>query len=62
MSMSYREKLEEISEVKRQLFDGGYINQWEYDFCRDVMKRDTLSDKQKDVIDRIYDKACKSPY
>ncbi len=51
---------QEICEVSDKV-----CNEWEIDFLDSIECRvlnDNLSDKQKAVLERIYDKVCRSPY
>jgi len=53
--------IEEILEVAEDI-----CTEWEYEFMESVeeqfKERGTLSDKQIDILEGIYEKACKSPY
>ena len=54
----YHTQVEEIAEV---IEDIG--NSWECDFIADMLDwTGDFTDKQKDVIDRLYKRACESPY
>ncbi len=56
--VTYLQKVEEIEEVISKIG-----NQWECEFIDDMTTWDgEHTDKQKAVIDRLYEKACKSPY
>ena len=60
MSISNQQKVEEIVEVLDALRDEGVISDWEYNFMESIKERESLSDKQIDVLDRIYEKVCAS--
>ena len=52
----YRQKVEEIAEVANEL-----CTEWEINFIESVQEwTGDFTDKQKAVIDRIYEKACAS--
>ena len=60
--LSNREKIEEIMEVADQV-----LSNWERDFCEDINRKseyilNSLTEKQQDVLDRIYKKVCNSPF
>ena len=60
--LSNREKIEEIMEVADQV-----LSNWERDFCEDISRKseyilNSLTEKQQDVLDRIYQKVCNSPF
>lgn len=61
MSIDYLEKVKEIIEINSEI-----CTEWECDFIENIyekiMKNYSLSDKQMMIIDRIYEKACKSNY
>ena len=56
-----KRKIEEINEVAEE-----FCTEWEYEFMQSVTTqfevRGSLSDRQKAIVDRIYDKACDSPF
>lgn len=58
------EKINEVLDVLELLNNEGCINDWEYRFMCDMRYRhpDDLSQKQLDVLDKIYLKACDSPF
>ena len=61
MPTSNPQKVEEIVEVLDKLHDEGIITDWEFEFMESIKTRGAgLSDKQIDVLDRIYEKVCKS--
>ena len=51
--------IEEILEVSDEI-----CNEWEIDFMENISNQDpyVLSDAQVRVVERIYKKACNSPY
>lgn len=53
--------IEEINEVAEEI-----CTEWEYEFMESISEqyeeRGSLSDKQEEVLERIYEKACNSPY
>lgn len=58
--ISYAQKVAEIDEVAEKI-----CNDWEQDFLESMMEYgpgDSYTDKQKAVIDKLYEKACQSPY
>jgi len=52
-------KIEEIMEIADEI-----LTEWERDFMESISQRDpdSLTEKQQNVLDKIYDKACRSPY
>lgn len=56
--IDYRQMVEEIAEVVELV-----CNEWECEFIENVLDWiGEYTDKQKEVIDRIYQRACESPY
>lgn len=56
----YERMYDEIMEVSDEI-----CSAWEIEFLESIegrVRRGLLTDKQKAVLERIYDKACKSPY
>jgi len=58
-TLSHKEKIEEIAEIINKMG-----NEWECKFIKDMQKRkhDPFSPKQQAQINRLYEKACQSPY
>jgi len=56
-----RTMLEEVNEVASEI-----CTQWEYDFMESITEqfedRGTLTEKQQLTLEKIYRKACESPY
>jgi hypothetical protein len=61
MSLTNRRKIDEIREVEDEI-----LNEWELAFIKAVDTADELgrdlSEKQQACLDRLYEKACRSPY
>ncbi len=59
--MTLNQMIEEIVEVQDDL-----CTAWEWEFISDMSdkaeRKETFSDKQEEVIRRIYRKACRSEY
>jgi len=53
--------IEEINDIAEKI-----CTEWEYDFMGSITEqfdsRGTLTDKQQEILERIYKKACESPY
>jgi len=53
-----------IDEIREVMFK--VCTQWECDFMESIAKQvergRVLSEKQKKIVDRIYEKVCESPY
>jgi hypothetical protein len=65
MSKTPAEKIEEVMEVLDKLYEEAYINEWEYSFMESVSDSigpPSLSPKQQEVLNEIYETACKSPF
>jgi len=56
-----RTMIEEINDIAEKI-----CTEWEYDFMGSITEqfdsRGTLTDKQQEILERIYKKACESPY
>jgi len=56
-----RTKIEEINEIAEKI-----CTEWEYEFMESITEqyeeRGSLTEKQEDILNRIYKKACESPY
>ena len=56
-----RTMIEEINEIASEI-----CTEWEYDFMESITEqfeeRGTLTEKQQEVLGRIYKKACDSPH
>lgn len=56
-----RTMIEEINEIAEKI-----CTEWEYEFMESIteqfQERGTLTDKQIGIVERIYEKACDSPY
>ncbi len=51
-------KLREIAEISEKI-----CTPWEQDFIESLLEWEgDFTDKQRDVLSRIYEKACRSPY
>ena len=61
MEISTKTKIEEVCEVADKI-----CNEWECGFIENIKKQfeksNSLSEKQTAILDRIYEKACKSQY
>ena len=55
--ISYEQKIEEIAEIADKI-----LNEWEINFIESVSDREFLTQPQKDIIDKLYQRACESPY
>ncbi len=56
--IGHRQKVEEIAEVSQQI-----CNRWESNFIQDMMDWEgEYTEGQQAVIDKLYDRACRSPY
>ena len=59
--MTSQQMYDEIMEISDRI-----CSEWEIDFLESIGPRlehtGQISDKQRDVLERIYDKACKSAY
>lgn len=54
----YKKKVEEIIEIAQQV-----CSEWEFNFIESVDEQEfDYTEKQKKIIDRIYERACESPY
>jgi hypothetical protein len=69
MSLTTCQKLEEIAEVADDLLGDGFLTEWEHEFVTSNVERveefggsATFSEKQEEIIDRIYAKVCEAPY
>jgi len=64
MALTFHQKVKEIVEVGDKLFEEGVISEWELNFISDVSDRGVPSPtaKQKDIVDRIYEKVCDSAF
>ena len=56
-----RTMIEEINDIADEI-----CSEWEYDFMGSITEqfeeRGSLSEKQEEILERIYKKACESPY
>lgn len=56
-----RTMIQEINDVTEEI-----CTEWEYEFMESITEqfetRGSLTEKQEDVLRRIYKKACESPY
>ena len=56
-----RTMIEEINEIIEKI-----CTEWEYDFMESITEqfdsRGILTEKQQEILERIYKKACESPY
>ena len=56
-----RTMIQEINDVAEEI-----CTEWEYEFMESITEqfetRGSLTEKQEDVLRRIYKKACESPY
>lgn len=60
IQVDLRRKVQETSDVMDKI-----CTDWECDFLNDMMKRQShlpYSDKQAAIINKLYEKACNSPY
>ena len=56
--MDHRQMLEEIAEIASEI-----LNEWEFEFIENMLDWDgEITDTQKKRIEKIYEKACRSPY
>jgi len=55
--LDHKDKVEEIAEVSSEI-----LNEWECDFIENMRNKRKFTDRQKIIIDQIYEKACESPY
>ena len=55
--LTYKEKIQEIAEIADKI-----LNEWEINFIESVSERDFLTQPQKDIINKLYQRACESPY
>jgi len=57
--VSITKKIEEIYEVREEV-----LTEWEIGFIENVRGRPeiSLSEKQIEIIKKLYEKVCKSPY
>ena len=56
-----RTMIEEINDISEKI-----CTEWEYDFMESITEqfdsRGTLTEKQQEILEKIYKKACESPY
>lgn len=58
MPKTYKEKVEEITEIVEKI-----CSEWEMEFLESMEEwKGEYTEKQKAVIDRLYQRACESPY
>jgi hypothetical protein len=61
MATTAKQQVDEIYEVLDRLRDEGHITDWEYEFIESLRERGgDYTEKQSDILDRIYDKVCDS--
>ncbi len=53
----YPKMVKEIAEVASDV-----LTEWECGFIEDQTGRQSFSEKQRDIIDRIYEKVCNSSF